>query len=273
MALPATLTMNEDAGRGGWLLATAGLENGREALLALDTGSSHTVFDKSFEVNLKKLQTTTVIRGWDGNQNSALYEMPKLTLGKVALKVDGPAATLDLQPLSALIGRHIDGVLGMNCLRHYCLQLDFGAGQIRFLDGATASQQTWGNAFPITDFSGTDERPSVAGNLAGAASGRSTADTGDNTEGWLRAGILPPMDEPDHVSLIEVMARSPPANSAAKPIQRWPCAKPRAAADGIGLRFLFRHLVTFDFPNHTLYLKRISDGPLPRKAWRNCLVF
>jgi hypothetical protein len=32
--------------------------------------------------------------------------------------------------------------------------------------------------------------------------------------------------------------------------------------NGIGLRFLARHLVTFDFPNQTMYLKRPSVGPL-----------
>jgi hypothetical protein len=34
-------------------------------------------------------------------------------------------------------------------------------------------------------------------------------------------------------------------------------------SDAIGLNFLARHLVTFDFPNHTLYLQRQSIGPLP----------
>jgi hypothetical protein len=33
-------------------------------------------------------------------------------------------------------------------------------------------------------------------------------------------------------------------------------------SDGIGLRFLARHLVTLDFPRHTFYLKRTSIGPL-----------
>ena len=34
-------------------------------------------------------------------------------------------------------------------------------------------------------------------------------------------------------------------------------------SDGIGIDFLARHLVTLDFPNHTLYLKRQSIGPRP----------
>src|SRR5208337_3608300 len=32
--------------------------------------------------------------------------------------------------------------------------------------------------------------------------------------------------------------------------------------NGIGIFFLARHLVTLDFPRHTLYLKRTSIGPL-----------
>jgi hypothetical protein len=35
-------------------------------------------------------------------------------------------------------------------------------------------------------------------------------------------------------------------------------------SDGIGLSFLARHLVTLDFPGRTLYLKRVSVGPLPK---------
>ena len=33
--------------------------------------------------------------------------------------------------------------------------------------------------------------------------------------------------------------------------------------NSIGLRFLARHLVTFDFPNRTLYLKKTTGDPLP----------
>jgi hypothetical protein len=33
-------------------------------------------------------------------------------------------------------------------------------------------------------------------------------------------------------------------------------------ANSIGLRFLARHLVTFDFPNRTLYLKQTTGNPL-----------
>ena len=37
-------------------------------------------------------------------------------------------------------------------------------------------------------------------------------------------------------------------------------------SDAIGLHFLAWHLVTLDFPGHTLYLKRTSIGPLADEA-------
>ncbi len=37
-------------------------------------------------------------------------------------------------------------------------------------------------------------------------------------------------------------------------------------SDAIGLNFLARHLVTLDFPNHTVYLRCQSTGPLPEPA-------
>ena len=37
-------------------------------------------------------------------------------------------------------------------------------------------------------------------------------------------------------------------------------------SDAIGLNFLARHLVTLDFPNHTVYLRYQSAGPLPDPA-------
>jgi hypothetical protein len=47
---------------------------------------------------------------------------------------------------------------------------------------------------------------------------------------------------------------------------------PDVESDGIGLRFLARHLVTLDFPRHTLYLKRTSTGPLLDDATTNAMA-
>jgi hypothetical protein len=49
--LPADVTMNKEAGRGGHLIVTLRLENGEEIPFQVDTGAPITVFDKSLEPN------------------------------------------------------------------------------------------------------------------------------------------------------------------------------------------------------------------------------
>jgi hypothetical protein len=41
---------------------------------------------------------------------------------------------------------------------------------------------------------------------------------------------------------------------------------PNCPVNRLGLRFLACHLVTLDFPNQTMYLKKTSSGPLPRET-------
>src|SRR5207244_13623223 len=41
----------------------------------------------------------------------------------------------------------------------------------------------------------------------------------------------------------------------------------------LGLRFLARHLVTFDFPKRTMYLKQTSIGPLPDEKMERAAEF
>jgi hypothetical protein len=43
--------------------------------------------------------------------------------------------------------------------------------------------------------------------------------------------------------------------------------------NAIGLRFLARHLVTFDFPNRTMYLKQTSTGPFLDEGFTTAVAF
>jgi hypothetical protein len=60
----------------------------------------------------------------------------------------------------------------------------------------------------------------------------------------------------DGQSFTNVIVREAASNVAGK------------GANVMGLRFLARHLVTFDFPNHRMYLLRQSVGPLPDESLR-----
>jgi NPCBM/NEW2 domain/Aspartyl protease len=262
-SLPAEVTMNKLAGRGGLLVVTLRLENGQELPFIVDTGTSGTLIDTSLEPKLGKPLGTAVYQSWGVKVTNNVYAAPKLYLGGVPLKMTGPAiVAYDLKKDSSAFDRTIMGILGMDVLEHYCIQLDFAAGKMRFLDDASADKHKWGKAFPIVALNSNDSRPAVAYNLLGLQGPHSLIDSGCDSDGWLmpkyfgqwtNQAVAPPKGE----------ARSPNGYFDGEKYLFVSLARNDVESDGIGLRFLARHLVTLDFPDHTLYLKHQSIGPLP----------
>jgi hypothetical protein len=245
--LPAHVTMNKEAGRGGHLIVTLRLENGEEVPFQVDTGAPITVFDKSLEPKLgKRLGTTTILMPGSDSQKSGIYRSPKLYLGDIPLATAGNALVYDLKrPM---------GILGMDCLRHYCLQLDFEAGQMRFLDHNQMDAAKLGKAFPLT-FSGVGPQgkfvlPFIHQDSLIGATTNLLIDTGCNIDGLVEEGAIKGLA----VILPECIWEGET------------CTNLIVAAvnhvNALGLSFLARHLVTFDFPKQTMYLKQTSGGPL-----------
>jgi Aspartyl protease len=258
--LPGELQLNNDAGRGGWLIVLLRLEDGKELPFLVDTGSSHTLFDKSLESQLKRAHGTATIDTWDGHGKAAVYVMPQLYAGNVPLITDNVTATQDFSEASSAIGRRVMGVLGIDCLSHYCVQLDFAAGKMRFLDAAEFKNQNWGKPFHLVTLRDGDERPAIRENLMGIKGALSQVDTGDPGDGWLR---------PKYFQQWTNKAAAPDGSDVRSPNARltgenYPQVSLREAdvfCDGIGLRFLSRHLVTFDFPKRMMYLRRTGVEP------------
>ena len=158
------------------------------------------------------------------------------------------------------------GVLGMDCLRHYCIQLDFEAGKTRFLDADPMDAAQLGQAFPLTFRWGC---PFIHhSNLIGREVTNLLIDAGDNKDGALNSELF----------RREVRRRTLRVEGdtvdGKKPEHAW---LPKCVWNGeaytnlivgngdwnvLGLRFLARHLVTLDFPKRTMYLKQTSIGPL-----------
>ena len=174
----------------------------------------------------------------------------------------GPAIdTCDRKLLPSLNGRYVMGILGMDVLEHYCIQLDFAAGKIRFLDGERADKRDWGKPFPIVALNDEDMRAAVGENLLGLQGPRSVIDTGYDSDGWLRPEYF---RQWTNEATLGTNGEAHSANGVFGG-EKYPFVSlggPDVESDGIGLRFLARHLVTLDFPRHTLYLKRTSIGPL-----------
>jgi len=268
--LPADVTMNKEAGRGGMLIVTLRLESGEKLPFMVDTGASGTGFDKSLEPKLgKRTDTGTALHFGVKNEINA-YAAPKLYLGSTPLLMtDSNVFSYDLRQFSSNADRPILGVLGMDVLDHYCIQLDFKARKVRFLDDEHSNKKDWGRPFSLTDTG--DGRFSIGENLAGAKDSASLIDSGCNYDGWLSQPLFqqwtnqtqsPVAGEVRFPAGVLRGETYPDINLQGFGAEALLGGDSNIVFNGIGLRFLARHLVTFDFPKQTMYLKRTSIGPL-----------
>lgn len=254
-SLPTEVVMNEGAGRGDLLtvMLRIGMD-GEEYPFILDTGAPGTLFDRSLESKLTRLPLGIwTVQTLNEKQKSAVYVQPALYLGNVPLVTGKLAATFDMKQLSSAIGRPIRGVLGMDCLRHYCIQLDFEAQRVRFLDPSSPRSAKPGTPFPVT-FSFLGEKPSI--NHPGLMGGTASAceiDTGFNLDGEDDLGTFHAINNG--------VGRIPSCAWNGDTYDDLLVGNSRSD-NRLGLRFLARHLVTLDFPNRTLYLQRRRAGPL-----------
>src|SRR5260221_11812647 len=150
--LPGEVAMNKGAGRGDLLYLTLRTQTGKELLFTVDTGCPNTILDKSLEPTLgKRLGMRFLWYGAYGLKVGGSYAAPNLYLGDTRLRTGPRVATDDLRRrlLNQLAGRPIMGVIGMDCLRHYCIQLDFATGKVRFLDPDQLRTDELGKAFPL----------------------------------------------------------------------------------------------------------------------------
>jgi len=266
--LPPSVTMNADAGRGGLLLVTVRLANGTKVPLVLDTGSPTTAFESSLTPQLgKRLDTTTMVN-FGVSQPSGVYAAPTLFLGHVPLQMTGPnIATFDRRKLADHGWFPLAGFLGMDVLQHYCLQLDFAAGKLRFLDDTRPDTNHWGTPFPLTDLG--DGCYTINANLAGVKNQRSVVDTGCDCSGWLQPALY--RQWTNQASSADEKIYSPDGTLAGDvyhDLDLRPMNDPAPTNDdhikynGVGLRALAQNLVTLDFPHQTLYLLHTNDWPL-----------
>lgn len=261
--------MNTDAGRGGLLMVKVRLANGEKLPLVVDTGSPVTAFDKSLEPLLGERLGTGNFWNFGVEQDIGIYAAPRIYLGNVPLQtVFTNIIAYDHQKLADQGGPAFMGLIGMDVLQNYCLQLDFAAGKMRFLDDQHADKKNWGAPFPLTDIG--DGCFSINENLAGVKGSSSVIDTGCDDSGWLQPALFRQWTNQESSAGENV--HSPDGTLGGDIYHdldlRLLDAKSLAGDDthiklnGIGLRVLAGNLVTLDFPKRMMYLKHTSDWAL-----------
>ena len=280
--LPSEVSINSGAGRGDALFVTLRLESGEELPFFVDTGSTCTCLDRSLEPKLGKCLGTTLMLGYGGTVPMRSWWAPRLFLGHTPIKTGRHVYTLDCPQNASQAGIRTMGILGMDCLRHYCIQLDFAARKMRFLDPEHPGTDL-GRSFPLTSSVWSGGASFVRhGSLVVESGSKTLVDTGCNIDGLLvpqlfegearQRGAVPVLrveggvvkgPEPGLLSCRESVW----AGETYTDLVIGECGgswmhRKLMGGNAIGLRFLARHQVTFNFPKGVMYLKRISAGPL-----------
>jgi len=260
--------VNGAAGSGGNLFLTLRLDTGEELLFLVDRGSPLTVLDKSLDRQLgRRVGTAEVFYAYyERRIRRGVHHAPKLFLGTTQLQTSKWVVVDDLSRMAG--GLSVQGILGMDCLRHYCIQLNFAAGKMRFLDPDNPGSEDLGKPFPLT-FSRLTGKVIVPENFAGVKGVDSFIDTGDWRDGalqselfqkWTNRCALTGGSFPLEASASNgVLAGETYPDLMLNP--HW--------QNFIGLRFLARHLVTFNFPKGTMFLQRQTVGPLTEQSIPN----
>lgn len=261
LKVPLETSINPDAGRGNLIIIKVGLKDGEEVSVVLDTGAGITCIDKSLTSKLGRPAGKITTRHWGKDSEHKLYAAPALYLDGARLRGGNTVVAMDFKVLSAMCGQPVAGILGMDVLENYCVQIDFAAHKLRFLDHSQGDQLAWGRAFPMMVLNDQDPRPAVAGNLLGEEGPHSLIDSGYDGGGWL----MPKRYEQwtNQTTLSSATVHAPDGRFYGEAYPGLKLAREDVESDGLGVRFLARHLVTLDFPKQTLYLKRTSAGPLP----------
>jgi hypothetical protein len=274
-ALPAETSFNKEAGRGDHLFLKLNSGQGEDWLFMLDSGSPVTVLDKSLEPKLgRRIGTKTILYGWYGKRTVGIYACPDLFLGGTKLLTGNTVFVDDFAKSFGTNSQIRHGILGTDCLRHYCFQLDFAAGKLRFLPSGQLGEQELGRPFALFLSRGD---LTIRETLMETADAQIKVDTGDNGDGALGTrGFRRAVDKQDYILMRQWRVAGRPLEREAQfreglfggerytdlILTEYPRAREKNL---IGLRFLARHLVTFDFPNRKLYLKKNSSGPIPKE--------
>ena len=258
---PADIPLDKSIGRGMILTTVVRTEDGREFQCAVDTGSPTTSLPAALERTLGMQLGAGTMSTLDSaaNQPIRIFAAPKLFLGNTRL----------------VTGKRVDtgggsmAILGMDCLQHYCIQLDFAAGRMRFLDPEHLDTTELGEAFPLVRSRYAMIRHA---SLFGDANEKLLIDTGWPFDGCLTPGLFERAEQDHNGKPIPYFVDGIPKGNAKDMAEfaecNWDGTKYTDVVIGkgplnlVGMRFLSRHLVTFNFPKGMMYLKRTTTEPL-----------
>jgi hypothetical protein len=237
---------------------------GKEYLFLFDAGCSHTVYDASLRHELGDVKKIEKALTLGSPIKAEIFNAPEAFLGPLNLKDSNEVSCLDLKMPSLINGKTISGIIGMNFLKRYVIQIDFDHGTLSFLQPVEGQHPDWGTELLLRyDKLGW---PYITSNILDNINVNFVIDTGSNSTGALAGDIFEKIISEKKPKTSETLFAT-----ASGVIRNRECRLDNLSVGSfeyeklifseanwshLGLLFLSRHTVTFDFPNSRIYLKR-----------------
>lgn len=241
---------------------------GKTRLFVLDTGSPGTIYDSRLRPLLGNRRGTARLPGLNGLGEIEIFDAPTAYLRRVEVDSNFRIACTDLSAMREWSGHEIEGIIGMALLRPFVIHLDFDSGKMALLDAAPKDA---GVAVPIKWM--TTLTPTVEASIDGHGIERFVIDTG--MSGPYLATLAPQlMEELQGKGAVDATGSTPSIDLSGKAANinmgrvsqmsiggfdfKYVRITSHRLSQGnmLGLDFLSRFIVTLDFPNGVMYLKK-----------------
>ena len=261
----------------------------QEYTFCLDTGCTDVVFDVSLKDKLGKRVL------WPKKGRAAYGESIKVEyfpareaqLGPLSLKGSVLVAVADLKRLSPRLAEKAQGIIGMDFLKKYVVQIDFDQGKVLFLSARQdfdlfsffrakkSEHPEWGEPVPI-QYELFCDQPYIKGRILDHIPVKFMVDTAwMNVHGALESKIFKAVSLKKCEERVQALAAAgkEPTFDVKKltvvdhltvgSFEYQDLAFAKSNKSILGWRFLSRHVVTFDFPHDKVYLKKgkLFDEP------------
>jgi hypothetical protein len=187
------------------------------------------------------------------------------TLGGIPLEFPAGVETGDYVALNDKLDLQCQGEIGMDVLRGYVIQIDFDEGLLRFL---AALPPAPGEVIRMTPLDGEGGAPTIPGVIAGMPAQKfviASSRAGNSLD--IRSDLVSQLEEKEKITIISKekgVTRSGSLIFQTGRLDAFQVGKFRheglhvnsGEQNGIGVSYLSRYLVTFDFPHSKLYLKK-----------------
>ncbi len=257
--------------------------DGAQRTFVFDTGATSTILSARHKSRLgKRILWPYYVKGAEGTRAKAeLYQAPEMHVGPIDLrKVISYVTAIDFEQSGA---SRFDGIIGMDILQHYVVDIDFDQVQVLFLkyvkEGESSLSSSspvgnkWGTAIPLR-LSWLKCSPYVRGTFSDGSSVEFLIDTGfvsnsafgrlgDKTFEKIHSQAYAwGMDMGEHT--VQGLYESTRRPNSAVLVESFSLgsstyedvALRRGQRSILGMGILCRYNVAFDFPNRKMYLRQ-----------------